>query len=73
MADDATEPLTAVRLALDRAGTSWRQLTEEGRQIFIRTAVRQVRYDGRTGQVTVQFKHAGKHRQRMQQIESRKR
>jgi hypothetical protein len=30
-------------------------MTDEQRQIFIRTLVRQVRYDGRTGKVTVQF------------------
>ncbi len=44
-----------VRLALQREKLTWNQLTEEGRQSFIRTLVRQVRYDGRTGNVTVQF------------------
>ena len=44
-----------VVLALDRAGISWSQFTEDGRQRFIRTLVKQVRYDGRSGSVTVQF------------------
>ena len=55
MAEDASETRNEVRLALERAATSWRQLTDERRQPFIRALVRQVRYDGRTGQVTVQF------------------
>jgi hypothetical protein len=44
-----------VRVALGREGILWQQLTEERRQTFIRTLVRQVRYDGRTGNVTVLF------------------
>ena len=44
-----------VRLALQREGLTWNQLTDEGRQSFIRRLVRQVCYDGRTGNVTVQF------------------
>jgi site-specific DNA recombinase len=55
MADDASNPANEVRVTLDRAATSWRELTDDQRQIFIRTLVRQVRYDGRTGKVTVQF------------------
>jgi site-specific DNA recombinase len=55
MADDASNPSNEVRVTLDRAATSWRDLTDDQRQIFIRTLVRQVRYDGRTGKVTVQF------------------
>src|SRR6267154_2150572 len=39
----------------EAGATSWRQLTDERRQPFIRALVRQVRYDGRNGQVTVQF------------------
>jgi hypothetical protein len=30
-------------------------MTDDQRRIFIRTLVRQVRYDGRTGKVTVRF------------------
>lgn len=56
MATDAsTSGSNTVRIALDRAATSWEQLTGEGRQTFIHTLVRQVRYDGRNGKVTVQF------------------
>jgi site-specific DNA recombinase len=55
MADDASNPPNEVRLALDRAGTPWREMTDDQRQIFIRTLVREVRYDGRTGNVVVQF------------------
>jgi site-specific DNA recombinase len=55
MADDPSNPSNEVRVALDRAATSWRELTEEQLRVFIRTLVRQVRYDGRTGKVTVQF------------------
>ena len=55
MAEDASETMNEVRLALERAATSWRQLTDERRQPFIRSLVKQVRYDSRTGQVTVQF------------------
>jgi len=54
MADDAGTP-NKVRLALERAATSWGQLTGEQKQTFVRTLVRQVRYDGRTGKVTIQF------------------
>jgi site-specific DNA recombinase len=57
MAADDTDR-NEVRLALDRAATSWEQLTDERRQRFIRTLVKRVRYDGRTGNVTVQFDHA---------------
>ena len=52
---DESDTMNEVRVALDRAATSWSQLTGEGRQTFIRTLVRKVRYDGRTGKVTVQF------------------
>jgi site-specific DNA recombinase len=58
MADDASNPSNGVRVALDRAATSWQELTDNQQQIFIRTLVRQVRYDGRTGKVTVQFDNA---------------
>jgi site-specific DNA recombinase len=50
-----TSAANQVRLALDRAAISWGQLTEERKRIFIRTLVKQVRYDGRTGNVTVRF------------------
>ena len=52
---DESDTMNEVRVALDRAATSWSQLTGEGRQTFIRTLVRKVCYDGRTGKVTVQF------------------
>jgi site-specific DNA recombinase len=55
MADDASSPSNEVRVALEQGATSWRELTEEQLRVFIRTLVRQVRYDGRTGKVTVQF------------------
>jgi site-specific DNA recombinase len=55
MATDASDPMNVVRLALDRAATSWCELTGERLQTFIRTLVREVRYDGRTGNVTVRF------------------
>ena len=54
---NASDTVNEVRLALNRGATSWPELTEEGRQTFIRTLVRQVRYDGRTGKVTVQFEN----------------
>jgi site-specific DNA recombinase len=57
MAEEVSETANEVRVALDRAATSWRELTDERRQTFIRTVVRRVRYDGRTGQVTIQFDH----------------
>src|SRR6266566_4192071 len=71
----ASDTVNKVRLALERAATSWPQLTEEGRQTFIRTLIRQVRYDGRTGKVTVQFENAReeKEQQTKPQIESRER
>ena len=55
LANDASGASNEVLLALDRAATSWRQLTDERRPIFIRTLVKQVRYDGRTGKVTIRF------------------
>jgi site-specific DNA recombinase len=55
MADDDSGTPNEVCLALERAATSWRQLTGERRQTFVRMLVRQVRYDGRTGKVTVRF------------------
>jgi site-specific DNA recombinase len=55
MADDPSNPSNEVRVALEQGATSWREMTEEQLRIFIRTLVRQVRYDGRTGKVTVQF------------------
>jgi site-specific DNA recombinase len=55
MADDSSSPSNEVRLALDRAAISWRELTDDQRPTFIRTLVRQVRYDGRTGKVTLRF------------------
>jgi site-specific DNA recombinase len=55
MAEDTFNPSNEVRVALDRAATSWRELTEEQLRVFIRTLVKQVRYDGRTGRVTVRF------------------
>jgi hypothetical protein len=57
MAEEVSETRNEVRVALDRAATSWWELSEQGRQTFIRTLVRRVRYDGRTGQVTIQFDH----------------
>jgi site-specific DNA recombinase len=57
MAEDASEARNEVRLALDRAAISWRELSDQRRQTFIRTLLRQVRYDGRTGRVTVRFDH----------------
>jgi hypothetical protein len=57
MAEDASETRNEVRLALDRAAISWRELSDQRRQTFIRTLVRQVRYDGVTGRVTVRFDH----------------
>jgi len=58
MADDVSHPSNEVRVALDRAASSWRELTEEQLRVFIRTLVRQVRYDGRTGKVIIQFDNA---------------
>jgi site-specific DNA recombinase len=55
MADDDSGTPNEVRLALERTATSWGQLTGERRQTFVRTLVRQVRYDGRTGKVTIRF------------------
>jgi site-specific DNA recombinase len=55
MAEDTSNPPNEVRVALFQRATSWRELTEEQLRVFIRTLVRQVRYDGRTGKVTVQF------------------
>ena len=55
LADAPDSEPNEVRLALQREKLTWNQLTDEGRQSFIRTLVRQVRYDGRTGSVTVQF------------------
>jgi site-specific DNA recombinase len=55
MGDDVSNPSNEVRVALDRAGTSWREMTDDQRRIFIRTLVREVRYDGRTGKVIVRF------------------
>jgi hypothetical protein len=55
MAADGSGETNEVRLALERAAASWEQLTGEQRQTFIRALVRQVRYDGRSGNVTVQF------------------
>lgn len=43
-----------VVLALNRAGMFWSQFTEDAGQKFIRRLVKQVRYIGRTGSVTVQ-------------------
>jgi site-specific DNA recombinase len=57
MADDASNPSNEVRVALDRSATSWRELIDSERRIFIRTLVRQVRYEGRSGKVTVRFEN----------------
>ena len=54
MAADDTDP-NEVRVALDREAINWAQLTGERQLRFIRTLVKRVRYDGRTGNVTVQF------------------
>jgi hypothetical protein len=55
MADDASNPSNEVRVALDRGAISWQELTDEQRPTFIRSLLRQVRYDGRTGKVTPRF------------------
>ena len=55
MAADTSNITNEVRLALERAASSWTQLTDEQRRTFIRGLVKQVRYDGRSGKVTVRF------------------
>jgi hypothetical protein len=74
MADDASQPLNAVRLALDRAGPSWRQLAEEGRQYL--SAPRSDRSATTAGPGKSRFisttRHAGKRREMEQQIEPRR-
>jgi len=55
VADDAATSSNEVRVALDRDAISWREMTDDQRRISIRTLVKQVRYDGRTGKVTVQL------------------
>jgi site-specific DNA recombinase len=51
---DASE-INQVRRALEREAAPWSQLTEERKTIFLRTLIKQVRYDGRTGTVSVRF------------------
>ena len=55
MADDFSNPPNPVRVALDCAAISWRELTDDQRSIFIRTLMGRVCYDGRTAKVTLQF------------------